>query len=287
MKTKACLFILSLLIVLAWGCKQKELDSLKGENSKLVAETMQKDSTITLLFQAFNEIEESLELIKAKESVISGQTKGNPELNTDIRDRINEDIQSINDLMDKNKRTIANMRKKLKEANLKLDEFERVVERLNKKVEEKELEITGLKDQLVKMNFKVEELNARIDTISTESRKKSEVIESKTAELNTAWYVYGTKKELIEKGIIAKTGGVLGIGANKKVSSDIDKSYLTKVDITRLSEIPLNVKGAVVKTIHPSNSYTLQKEGKVFTKLVITDYAKFWESSKLLVIIVD
>jgi len=287
MKTKSWLFILSVLLVFAWGCKQKEIDSLKGENSKLVAETMQKDSTITLLFQAFNEIEENLELIKAKESVISGQTKGNPELNTDIRDRINDDIQSINDLMDRNKRTIANMRKKLKDANLKLDEFERVVERLNKKVEEKDLEITGLKDQLVKMNFRVEELNARIDTINSESRKKSEVIESKTAELNTAWYVYGTKKELIEKGIIAKSGGVLGIGANKKVSSDIDKSYLTKVDITKLSEIPLNVKGAVVKTTHPSNSYSLQKEGKIVTKLVITDYAKFWESSKLLVIIVD
>ncbi len=287
MKTRTWLVALSLLLVFGWGCKQKELDALKGENSKLAAETMQKDSTITLLFQAFNEIEENLELIKAKESVISGQTKGNPELNTDIRDRINDDIQAINDLMDKNKRTIANMRKKLKDANLKIEEFERVVERLNKKVEEKDVEIVNLKDQLVKMNFRVDELNARIDTINQESRKKSEVIESKTAQLNTAYYVYGTKKELMEKGIIAKSGGVLGIGSNKKVSDDIDRSYLTKVDITKLTEIPLNVKGATIKTNHPSSSYTLQKEGKVITKLIITDYARFWESSKLLVILVD
>lgn len=287
MKTKGWLLIFSIIIALGWGCKQKELDSLKGENSKLIAETMQKDSTITLLFQAFNEIEENLELIKAKQSVISGQTKGNPELNSDVRERINDDIQAINDLMDKNKRTIASMKKKLKEANIKMAEFERVIERLNKQVEEKDVEINGLKDQLVKMNFKVEELNARIDTISQESQQKTEIIESKTAELNTAWYVYGTKKELIQKGIIAKSGGVLGIGSNKKVSDEVDKSYLTKIDITKLTEIPLNVKYATIKTTHPSSSYSLQKEGKIISKLVITDYKKFWESSKLLVIVVD
>jgi uncharacterized coiled-coil protein SlyX len=287
MKTKIWFLAMTLVVAFSWSCRQGEVENLKGENSKLLTETLKKDSTINMLFQAFNEIEENLEVIKAKQNVISADAKGNPEMGQNIRDRINDDITSINDLMDKNKRTIASLRKKLKAANLRMDEFERVIERLNKKVEEKDVEITGLKDQLVKMNFKVEELNARVDSVRTESAKKSEVIESKTTELNTAWYAYGTSKELIGKGILEKSGGFLGIGKNKKLTSEIDKSYLTKVDITKLKEIPLNSKSAVLKTNHPGSSYTLVKEGKIISKLEINDPAKFWEASKYLIIVVE
>ena len=287
MKTKFWFFAMALLVAFAWGCKQGEVDTLKGENSKLLTETLKKDSTINMLFQAFNEIEENLDVIKAKQNVISTDAKGNPEMNQNVRDRINDDITSINDLMDKNKRTIAGLRKKLKAANLKMEEFERVIQRLSKKVEEKDVEITGLKDQLVKMNFKVEELNARVDSVRTESQKKSEVIESKTAELNTAYYAFGTSKELISKGILEKSGGFLGIGKNKKLTSEIDKTYLTKVDITKLKEIPLNTKTATLKTSHPASTYTLVKEGKIITKLVINEPTRFWEASKFLIIVVE
>jgi chromosome segregation ATPase len=252
-----------------------------------VAETMKKDSTINLLFQAFNEIEENLEMIKSKQAVISQNAKDNPEKNPNVRDRINEDIKIINDLMDRNKRAVASLNKKLKAANMKLAEFEKTIARMNKQIEEKDGEINTLKDNLTKMNFKVEELNARLDTAKVESQKKTEVIESKTAELNTAYYVFGTKKELVEKGIITKTGGFIGIGKGKKLSDDINKSYLTKVDITKLKEIPLNVKKAEIVTAHASSSYRLESKDKKVEKLVIVDAAKFWEASKILVIIVD
>ncbi len=287
MKTKILLLIIMVTLSITWGCKQKEIEGLKDENSKLVAETLAKDSTITLLFQAFNEIEENLALIKAKQSVISENTRGNPELSADARIQINEDIQFINELMIKNKKTIAMLNKKLKDANLKMAEFEKTIDRMNLQMSEKETEITSLKEELVKMNFKVEELNARVDTLTMEGKKKDEVIESKISELNTAYYVYGTSKELKEKGIITKTGGFIGIGRDKKLMENFNKTYFTKVDITRLSEIPLNCKKARFITSHPTDAYKWDGDAKKVNKLVITNSSKFWEASKYMVIEIE
>ena len=43
MKTKFWFFAMALLVAFAWGCKQGEVDTLKGENSKLLTETLKKD----------------------------------------------------------------------------------------------------------------------------------------------------------------------------------------------------------------------------------------------------
>ncbi|MEI6576048.1 MAG: hypothetical protein WCO63_07730 [Bacteroidota bacterium] len=284
MRTKHWLIILALALPLVWSCKQKELDALKGDNQRLSAETVKKDSTISLLFKAFNEIEENLEVIKSKQSVISQSASSKTELSTDARERINNDIQFINDLMDKNKRKIASLNKHLKSANLKIAEFEKVVGRMQKQIDDKDIELNGLKDQLVKMNFKVEELNARVDTLVQESQGKTKIIEGQTSELNTAYYVFGTQKEFKDKGIVTKAGGLFG---GKKLGTDLDRSYFTKIDITKVKEIPLNCKKAKLLTTHATGTYTLQQTGKKVDKIIITDPAKFWEVSKYLVIEIE
>ncbi|MCX6271126.1 MAG: hypothetical protein NTU44_07900 [Bacteroidetes bacterium] len=287
MKTKHLVILFALLIPLSFSCKQKEIDSLKGENSRLLSETLAKDSTINLLFQSFNEIEENLDMIKAKQQIISQNTKGNPEVSGNTRDRINDDIQLINELMIKNKKKIAMLNKKLKDANLKMAEFQKVVDRMSLQIQDKEGEITVLKENLVKLNFKVEELNARVDTLKVEGQKKDEIIQGKISELNTAYYVFGTSKELKTKGIVTKTGGFIGIGREKKVMANFDKTYFTKIDITKVMEIPLSCKKAKIITTHASDSYKFEGGPKKVDKLVITNYSKFWEASKYLVIEIE
>jgi len=283
MSTKQWLVILALILPMAWSCKQKEIDSLKGETQRLTAETIKKDSTINLLFAAFNEIEENLEIVKSKQNVISQSASSKTELSTDARDRINNDIQLINDLMDKNKRRIASLNKKLKQSGLKVAEFERVIQRMQKQIDEKDVELNGLKDQLVKMNFKVEELNARVDTLVQEGEVKSKIIEGQTSELNTAYYVFGTSKEFKDKGIVTK-GGLFG---GKKLGTDLDRNYFTKIDITKMKEIPLNCRKAKLLTVHANGTYKLQTTDKKVEKLIITDVPRFWEVSKYLVIEIE
>jgi hypothetical protein len=150
-------------------------------------------------------------------------------------------------------------------------------------MEAKDIEITELKTKLEQMNIKVEILTTSVDSLKTENTNKENVIANKTEELNTAWYVFGTRKELEKNQVITKEGGFIGLGRIEKLKD----SFNTKVDITKLTSIPLNVKKAHLVTNHPSSSYKFDGTDKKVDKLTITNSADFWSASKYLVIVVE
>jgi hypothetical protein len=134
----------------------------------------------------------------------------------------------------------------------------------------------------------VTNLNNNVEDLSAQNKAKQEAIEAKTAELNTAYYVIGTTKELKDKKIIDKSGGFIGLGRSKTVTSDFDKTYFTKIDITTFTEVSILKKKAVLLSTHPSGSYKFESaDKKSVDKLIILDYAKFWSASKYLVIVAD
>ena len=130
------------------------------------------------------------------------------------------------------------------------------------------------------LNPQVTQLNTNVSNLSNENKDKQKVIEEKTAELNTAYFIIGTVKELKEKNIIKKEGF---LGTAKDVNSDIDKSLMTKVDITKVTSIPIMKKKATVISTHPASSYKIEGE-KSADNLVILNQAEFWSLSKVLVI---
>ena len=113
-----------------------------------------------------------------------------------------------------------------------------------------------------------------------QNKEKQKVIEARTAELNTAYYIIGTLKELKEKNIIKKEGF---LGTAKDVNNNIDKSLMTKVDITTVTSIPIMKKKATVISTHPASSYKIEGE-KSAENLVILNQKEFWSLSKVLVI---
>jgi hypothetical protein len=268
------------------GDKAK-LEQLQKENQQLLGEQNKKDSTINDFLESINSIEENLSTVKAKENLISESTKNNNEIKIDTREKINQDIQEINNLMEKNKKLISSLRGKLKKSDLKIAELQVLIENMTKQLADRDAEITTLKEELVKLNFAIEVLNKKVDSVSVDNQNKNVVINKQTEDLNTAYYVLGTSKELKEHNVITKEGGFIGLGKTKKLKGDFDQNYFTKVDISKINSININSKKAKVLTSHPAGSYKLEKDGKVFTKLVITNSAEFWKASKYLVIVLD
>lgn len=279
------------LVIGATSCKEKEkkqIELLTKENQALRAETKAKDSTINGYFQMLNEIESNLALIKEKENIISKNTTTGTELKKDVRDQINEDIKTINDLMSKNKRSIQFLNSKLKESNLKIAEFEKMVAQANQTIQERDAEISVLKDKLTQMNFSITALNAKVDTLNTEKTKLTETVNKQVETINTAYYAFGTKKELELNKIIDKTGGFLGLGKSSKLKADFNTSYFTKVDISKFNTLPLSGKKVTLITTHPTDSYKLvSNQAGVVERIDILDANKFWSASKYLVIIVE
>ncbi|NLF41096.1 MAG: hypothetical protein GX587_00200 [Bacteroidales bacterium] len=261
----------------------EEVQKLRDENQMLQQTINQKDSVFTDYFATLNEIESNLETIKAQEKIISKDAGANGERSEDVKVRITEDMQLIADLMEQNRNLVARLNKNIKNSNLRIAELDQIIERLTSQLEEKEVEIEQLRGQLAEMNIMVGALTSEVDTLRSYARRQEDVISQKVSEINTGWYVFGTRKELVKENIISRSGGFLGIGRTNKMASDMNTSYFTKIDITKTKEITISGKKPKIVTSHPSTSYTLTGEGNLY-KLVISDYNKFWTSSKYLVI---
>ncbi len=288
---KYFLLLIFPLFLLSCGESEEEirlkakLDSM--EQAKTTVDLQNND-----YMKAFNEIQANLDEIKAKEKIISTQTSGDVELNTTDKESINEDINSIYDLMLENKKKIAYLRNKLKSSGGKTSQFKKTIERLTNQMEEKEGQVADLKALLEKKDFDLAALNDKVEDLSTDitelegaNQEKDNVIIEKDNDLHTAYYVMGEKKELIKTGVISIEGKFLSKKA--KVQSESDK--FIKIDTRTLSEIPLkSYKKVKFLSSHPDGSYEFvtDKDGK-YEVLKITNPEKFWKMSKYLVITVS
>lgn len=244
------------------------------------------DKKIHTYLNDFNDIQANLNRIKEMENIITVKTINPNEIDDSAKNQINEDVNLIYDLLQQNKQTIDELKRKLKKSDKRMRELEKMIENMQTQLDLKEQEITLLKEELSKLNIHIEILTVKVDSLSNENVVKDQEIANKTEEINTVWYVYGTKKELTEKQILTKEGGFIGLGKSTKLQQDFNNDYFTKADLRDLTQITLSAKKATIITSHPSSSYKLIGN-KTVDKIEITDTKKFWNTSKYLVIVVE
>lgn len=267
-----------------------EVEQLKAERDSLQQVAGNKDETINEFMQSFNEIEVNLETIKQKENIISLKTHGDIELGQTDKDKINDDVLAIYDLMKQNNKKLSSLRSKLRKANIKASEFEKMIQRMQSQLSAKDKEINALKNDLGRLNIDIDNLNNEIanlssdvDTLKNANEAKDELIDVQDQKLNTAFFVFGTKKELKKNNVITSEGGFIGIGRMDKLMENFNKDYFQTIDIRTTTSIPLLTKKAELITTHPANSYFFAGKNQI-DSLVIKDPEKFWSVSKYLVI---
>ena len=288
MKKLVFIFLASTIL---WGCNQeekREIEKLNQQVQDLKSESLAKDSTINNFFRVLNEIETNISLVMQKEQIIAKNAAMGNEMESDARERIQNDINTINELMAKNKQSINYLNKQLKGANFQIHEFQERLKKAQEMLEMRDTEVEGLKTRLAELDFSIESLNASLDTLTFAKEQLEQEVKKHVSELNAAWYAFGTKKELLENNVTEKVGGFLGIGRSFKLKADFNEAYFTKIDITETLSIPLFSKNATLITTHPLDSYELVVNEKgIVERIEILDYRMFWGTSKYLLIQVD
>lgn len=291
---KRYLYLL-LIVPMFVACNQKELKKLRTDNADLTVKTAQQDSTINVFLESLNTIEENLAIIREKEKVIDVNAKEKP--NKNLRERIADDITLINDLFEQNKQSLAELEKKLKNSSYQNSKLRKLADRLKLQLATKEKEILALNEKVEGLNIKVEKMgnqiaglegtvsdqNTKIVELNTLSDNQQAEISDKTARLHAAYYIAGSAKELVEKQVISKTGGFLGIGRTKKLSEDFLAEAFTQIDLTETKSIPVSGKKVKLVTSHPVGSYEIQGEETV-EAINILNPEEFWKASKYLVV---
>jgi hypothetical protein len=271
------------------SCKQNEFSDTKRERDSLLSIVNERDSFINGFITSLNEVENNLDSVAHKQHIIAVNTTPGNELHSTQKSRINDEIASINNLMDQNRKTIAELNHRIKNSSAKNLKLEKLIATLNQQITAKDVELKDLNIKLSGLNAQVATLNISIDTLSIRNGVQSQKITDATIALHTAYYVVGKSNELKDAKIIDRKGGLLGIGKTSRLNSDFDNSKFTRIDYTTILSIPIGSNMNII-TSHPTNSYTLVKDVKNKNKIInilIKDPESFWSTSKYLVVVKD
>jgi predicted RNase H-like nuclease (RuvC/YqgF family) len=269
------------------GCEnyKQQAEALTHQRDSLLAVGNANNQTIDEYISSFNEVEGNLNAIAQKQNAIAVSAERNPEMAKTTKERINSEIEAINQMMAENKTRVAELEKKLKHSNGKLGKLEKMVATLKEQLTQKEAELASLNQQLSKLNVDLATLKTNFDSLNTQNQNHVQVIADQTTKLHTAFYTVGPYKKLRDQKVVAKQGGVLGLGSKTNLVPAIKNESFTKIDYTQTATIPINSKNAELVTTHPADSYKVERTNDMISDLVITDPDKFWSASKYLVVV--
>jgi hypothetical protein len=269
------------------ACNQADLDKANLQKDSLNNVIAQRDSSMTQALDVFLEIEKNLNEITIKEKVIVINNDRRGEMSQTTRERINLQISSINNLMARNNKLIAQLSKESKNANVKNASLLKAIVVLNNRLLEKDMDLKRLDQQLQSSNDKVIVLETIGEDLRTQNNQNAASIVELTGSLHTAYYIVGSAKELENLNIIDKKGGILGMGKTKQLKEDFEKTNFTYIDYTDVVIIPVNGKEAKLISNHPAESYYMELDVNMknyTSNLIILDAEKFWSVSKYLVV---
>jgi chromosome segregation ATPase len=270
------------------SCNRAEVERLSDENRQLKAEIEQYESDINSLIAVFNDIEDNLTKVRAREERIVRFTES-AEGRTDQIGDIQDEIKAIDELMQKNRENLNLLGERLKTTTGEKRQLERMISNLHSVVDSKDREIMELLSSMQDMNIQIDELYSSITDLKVEKARQEFTIEMQEKALNRGFFLIATIKELREMGVINRSGGVLGIGRVDRLADDLDLSLFTAIDIRELEGIPLDARKVELFSAHPGDSYIFRKtdDGKRYTRFDITQPAHFWQTTRTLVIAAD
>ena len=281
---KKFLFLVACAAMLTACNNSNKQQQMQNRIDSLQIALDQKTGAEAELINTFNTIQEGFRLISEAE----GRVYAQKEKGLSSVEQVKTDMAFIAQTMKDNRELIAQLKQKLATSNTVSAQIKQTMDNLTNQLVDKTRQLTLLQDELATKNIHIAALDSVIAGLHTdlailraENQAKDLTISVQDKALNEAWYVYGTKKELKEQGILDDR-----FLAKDRVlqNSDFNKDYFTQIDIREDKIIKLHSKSAKLLTTHPDGSYEFIKDEKEQQVLLISDPVEFWSVSRYLVI---
>ena len=255
---------------------QSVLSSKDQAINSLEFQKLNDDSIVNLYALYIQKIKDNINEINKQELIINNK-KNNPDfIEKDTTDII-KSIKILSKKLQENESMILALNNAVKLEKNKNSQFVSKVTDLREEIAQSNREIYYLKEELNSMN-------ASFETVFKKYNLQNKKISDLNQKLNEVAYVIGSKSELLDNGVLTKSGGLIGIGKTRKLNSDLNTDYFTYVSKYEFPYIPLGYKTVRIMTAHPTSSYRLSNSNEIIDSLIIINQDDFWRNSKFLVI---
>jgi hypothetical protein len=260
------------------------IDSLKTQLSSKVEvlksleyEKVNNDSIVNQYALYIEKIKENINEINKQESIINN-AKNNPDFITlDTTDVINA-IKILSIKLQENESMIEELSNAVILEKDKNSQFASSVTQLSEQIAKSNREVYFLKEEL-------NSINASFESVFNKYTLQNIKINDLNQKLNQVAFAIGTKTELLNNGVLTKSGGLIGIVKSRKLNNNLNTDYFTYTSRLEFRKLILGFKSVKLITSHPTGSFKLHNSSKEkIDSLEILDNDVFWRNSKFLVV---
>ena len=246
------------------SCTTNDCKSIEAELANTKQELAERDAMLDDFGTAISAVDSNLEMMSSLERELAESLQSSAK---DKRERIQENVNRLKELMASNRDYLGQMQETL-DANRHISaNLMSVVESMQEKVMMNNLRLARHNNDLETLgdDFKnmfeeyIQAEYARMVLEEGMNKMEGNIgnMENQMRELknylNTAYYAIGTRRELIESGVLEK-GGLL---KSKEINEDLDKMAFRAIDVRKIKSIALNASKVKLVTEHPTESYEL------------------------------
>ena len=231
-----------LLVGLVVSCtnvrESKEYKELQAQRDSLLMQSADAEGEAAEMMSVISEVESNFEKIREAEKYISTQSANQGEMNQDTKQRVNDNFNMINEILQRNKQQLDELNRKYNSNNKEVAALKNTINRLNQEMQESTGRLVVLQAELAVKDEQIEQLSQDITSLAVEAEQQSATIREQERSLNTAYYVFGTVNELKDQKILS--GGFLR--STRVLQDTFNKDYFLQIDIREVTEIPLYEK---------------------------------------------
>lgn len=187
-------------------------------------------------------------------------------------------VESMNAMLGANQKQLNDLRSRLKSSSVKNTELENSIKAIEERLAQRESQIAELMQMLADKDVQIQQIIATVDSMRSANINLTDQVVSMDQSMHEVFYTIGEAKELKERGLVTKDGGLLGLGGSKKMDvSQLQASEFKKADKRELKSIPLFSKKAKLISNHPEGSYEIKLDASGMAEsLEIKDAERFW-----------
>ena len=263
---------------------EARIDALEAERDSLSMAGELQTEELNTLSAYVADIAMSIDSIAIQEQVLlSNRDRDGYFLS---RRQIRENLTYFSELIERQRERISMLEDSLAIRGESVANLKSIVSFLSQQLKEKELEInkmrgvvTEQKRTIKKLETEAVAMQQKIDTLNQKVEFQQEALVVQDQTLNEGFVRVGTKKELVQAGLLK--GKFL---SKKGLNENLDSSQFMAVDIREFLEMDIVARKVTILTPMPANSYRITQHANGTATLNILNPTRFWSLSNYLII---